>query len=430
MIDWVARRFRFQAENLARAIGDQLWLRPALAGIFAVAFALGGIVFDDIVAQLLPMRLSQDALSGLLSIFTSSMLAVATFAVSAMVTAIASVSSNVTPRATRLILQDATAQNVLASFIGAFVYSLIALLALEAVDYGNGGRLFLFVGLVGIVVWILIAFLRWVDHVTTMGRVGPTIEALAEAACATINAHSSGTFGARAYDGAPPPGAQVEVADKVGYLTNIDLAGLNEIAVRHDVDLFVAKRPGALMSTVTPMFYLGPAAARAITNPADLLACVSIEPARSYQKDVRLGLLNLSETADRALSPAVNDPGTAITILSKQLQVLTRWAEFQRDAKTRDVLFERILVPQVDPHDLIDDAFTAISRDGAPIVEVGLVLQRTLGDVSRLGHQGLAEAALKQARIAMDLAERALPSPHHVARVRAVHEDIISFTPN
>jgi uncharacterized membrane protein len=38
---------------------------------------------------------------------------------------------------------------------------------------------------------------------------------------------------------------------------------------------------------------------------------------RAYNQDVRFGIIVLSETAQRALSPAVNDPGTAIFIIDR-----------------------------------------------------------------------------------------------------------------
>jgi uncharacterized membrane protein len=41
----------------------------------------------------------------------------------------------------------------------------------------------------------------------------------------------------------------------------------------------------------------------------------------------RFGLITLSEIASRALSPAVNDPGTAIQIISSHVRLFSLWAE-------------------------------------------------------------------------------------------------------
>ncbi len=419
MASWLITKITYFVENTKRYFGDRLWIRPAMAVLGSLLVAFGGLAFDNVARDTLPISLSQDALSNLLSIFASSMLAVATFSVSAIVTAVSAVSTGTTPRASRLVLEDATAQNVLASFIGAFVYSLVGLLALEAFNYGNAGRLFLFAGLVGIVVWVLLSFLQWVDHVTTLGRIGPTIEKLTNAALACVNEDSVNCFGAHAYTGLPPRNSAPVMATRIGYLANFDVGGLNALAQKHEAVLFIEGRPGKLVDTGSPLVHVVPASSPLMEETDKLLACFAVDPARSYQKDVRFGILNLAETADRALSPGINDPGTAIVIMMKQLSVLTRWSETRRATRDREIKYDRIHIPPIEAVDLIDDGFTAIARDGAAIVEVGIALQKTLQAVVRLGDQELTDAALAQSRIALEIAEHAMVADNHKKRIRA-----------
>jgi hypothetical protein len=79
------------------------------------------------ISPYLPQDLSTDigaeAVDKVLAIIASSML----FSLSTMVTAYGAATSNVTPRATRLIMEDSTTQNVLAAFIGSFLYSIVAI---------------------------------------------------------------------------------------------------------------------------------------------------------------------------------------------------------------------------------------------------------------------------------------------------------------
>ena len=42
-----------------------------------------------------------------------------------------------TPRATRLVVEDVTTQNVLATFIGSFLFSLVGIIALNMGAYGG-----------------------------------------------------------------------------------------------------------------------------------------------------------------------------------------------------------------------------------------------------------------------------------------------------
>ena len=48
---------------------------------------------------------------------------------------------------------------------------------------------------------------------------------------------------------------------------------------------------------------------------------------RTFDDDPRFGLVVLSEIASRALSPAVNDPGTAIDVIGTLVRLFARWSE-------------------------------------------------------------------------------------------------------
>lgn len=129
----------------------------------------------------------------------------------------------------------------------------------------------------------------------------------------------------------------------------------------------------------------------------------------------------LSEIASRALSPAVNDPGTAIHIIGSFVRLLTEWAEvcrLRREGPDESVRFERLWMHELSMEDLFDDAFQAIGRDGAPCLEVGLRLQKGLSLISLLPEPGIREVARAQARLALHHAERALRLAQDVERLR------------
>ena len=77
-------------------------------------------------------------MNSLLNVLASSLLSVATFSAAAMLTAYTNVSQGATPRAAALVTGDSRAQGALASFIGAFLYSVVAFSALGTGYYANG----------------------------------------------------------------------------------------------------------------------------------------------------------------------------------------------------------------------------------------------------------------------------------------------------
>lgn len=81
----------------------------------AIITALLSILFRSMIPESVSVKVGAEAVDNILNILASSMLAVTTFSLSIMVTAYGSATTNVTPRATRLVVEDVTTQNVLAT---------------------------------------------------------------------------------------------------------------------------------------------------------------------------------------------------------------------------------------------------------------------------------------------------------------------------
>ncbi len=108
----------------------QLWFRPALWTVSAVAAALVAQVADHLVPADLVPGVDSGTLNRLLDIVATSMLTVSIFSLSILVSAFAAAGSGATPRAVSLMTADADAQTPLATFIAGFVYAVVAITAL------------------------------------------------------------------------------------------------------------------------------------------------------------------------------------------------------------------------------------------------------------------------------------------------------------
>ncbi len=161
--------------------------------------------------------------------------------------------------------------------------------------------------------------------------------------------------------------------------------------------------------------------------PADLRECVNaafiVGDDRTFRDDPRFGLVTLAEVAARALSPAVNDVGTAIDIVGTFVRLLARWADPVAES---EVIYDRVSVPSLTVAEMFDDAFTAISRDGASLIELEIRLQKAFILLAATGHGELQVAAVAHARRAQARATLALKLPEEqemvVALVRSVEQ--------
>jgi len=153
-----------------------LWVRATMYAVLAVIAALLATTADRLVPFELPFFIETSTIDDILGILASSMLAVTTFSLSVMVSAYGAVTSNVTPRTTKLVRQDTTTQTVLATFIGSWLFSLVGIIALNTGVYGENGRIVLFAFSLIVVVIIVVTILRWIEHLSLLGRVGATTD--------------------------------------------------------------------------------------------------------------------------------------------------------------------------------------------------------------------------------------------------------------
>ncbi len=144
-----------------------------------------------------------------------------------------------------------------------------------------------------------------------------------------------------------------------------------------------------------------------------------IAGSRLFEQDPRFGLIVLSEIASRALSPAVNDPGTAIDIIGTLVRLLHDWVAPSDDDAVPEVLAEHVFVPALTMGDIFDDAFTGIARDGAGTVEVMVRLQKALEACTAFGDRAMREEAVRHARLALRRAELAMTLDDDVDAVRS-----------
>ncbi len=405
-------------EWLLTQFSRTLWVRALLYSLLAIVTALVSIWVDPYIPADFGGRIGADAVDQILDIMASSMLAVTTFSLTVMVSAYSAATSSVTPRATRLLMQDTTTQNVLSTFLGAFLFSLVGIIALSAGAYGDGGRVLLFVVSLAMILIVALTLLRWISHLTHFGRVGNTTERVEKAAQSALEywvAHPCMGANPLTDVSIVPDSAQTLPAREVAYVEHIDTQKLSECACQWDVNIYVLVSPGSFVTPSTPLAKIDGSLTEEQCDALQETFLLAAE--RSFDQDPRYGMCVLAEIASRALSPAMNDPGTAIDVLSRAVRILSCWEDQDKDTDSarregekgkRGPVCEKVWMSALDPHDVFNDFFTPIARDGASMIEVQIRLQKVLSNLAQLQPQALGEAARHHARLALERALHAL----------------------
>ena len=397
---------------LLQRLLHKTWVRCALFSLAALVAVTLSKVLGPLIPEDIAFKLGSDSIGSLLNIIASSMLTVAVFSASTMVAAFSAVGSTATPRASQLLIEDSTIQNTLATFVGAFLYSVIALVGLNAQIYGGGGRLVLFGFTLLILLLVVIVLLRWLDYLSVLGRMGETVSRVETATTKAMAQRLKKSFMGGQKQTENARAEHPLRASATGFVQHVSMDILQKCAQRADATIHLHVQPGDF---VEPSMVIA-TSTRPLDKEASKAAsdAVLIGKARTFDHDPRFGLLVMGEIAARALSPAVNDPGTAIVVLATAVRTLIYWVDEQRAHEkslqqddARQPEFDRVSAPNLREAGMLTDVFDPLARHGALAVDVGVTLQHALASLRRLNHTAFNPTLDQISRDAIARAEHA-----------------------
>ena len=412
---------------LLNRLKEKLWFKPLIIGFISIMAVMISKLADLKGLWGFTPNISPASLDKLLSIMASSMMVVATFSVGSMLSAYASAGRSASPRSFRLLVADDSSQHALSAFVGAFIFSIVGLVAVDNKVFGPNGIFVLFVFTMLVFTIVVLIFVRWTDRIARLGRMSNTLEKV-EAA----TARALGCYARDPLHNANPlktdfPYNLTISSHETGYVQHIDLVELQKWAEQTGAEVEVKVLPG---SYVSPAHTLGRVYSNEEnkTGEKDLTKAIGafkIGKERMYDDDPRFGLVVLSQIAGRALSPAVNDPGTAIDVIGIQVRLLARWASQRNQNKQTEQkkqAHNRIYMPELSVNDMFDDAFTAIARDGSGYAEVVVRLLKGLAVLKALGNPNFGTAAEHIAQKAFYQAKHNLYLDEDIHRVRRLSD--------
>jgi uncharacterized membrane protein len=309
-------------EHRARdALSQKMWLIPTVFVLVAVVLAQFMLWIDDLVPDARGPLLFRGPVTGgqqILTIIATSMLGLMGVVFSISIVALQLASTQFSPRVLRTFLRDRRNQYVLGQFAATFVYAIVVLGSFQVDEDGDSiyTSLSVTVGFL-LVLGSLAAFIYFIHHISRSLRVVHIIEAVAEE-----------TRGAIDYSYPPEPDERVSVREALvgepiavltfehhsGVVAALDLADLAELAARHDAVLRFLPEVGEYVSRTAPFCEVY---GKAVPPLAEVLAHLDIAPERTMYQDVAFGFRQLVDIAEKALSPAINDPTTCVQVIDR-----------------------------------------------------------------------------------------------------------------
>jgi uncharacterized membrane protein len=179
------------------------------------------------------------------------------------------------------------------------------------------------------------------------------------------------------------PGTAV-LSRQSGYIRYVDINRLINLAREYGIRVRLERRVGHFVPSGVPIIWVSKPERISQERELHLLAALDMGPTRTMQQDVEFGIIQIVDIALRAISPAINDPSTAISCVDQLSRIIIYWLS-REPPKSRyyappHVL--RLIVPWISFQGLINTAFDQIRHYATTDLAVSLRLIRALHDIA------------------------------------------------
>ncbi len=383
---------------LTQSVRTGLWAIPTACTVLAVLAALGLVQLDRRLGDgvRLAFGAGPDGAREVLGAIATSMITFTGLVFSITIVVLTLTSSQFSPRVLRTFLRDRQTQLSLGVFVATYVYAVVVLRTVNSTDDAS------FVPAVATTCGVLLllasvgAFIAYIHHISSAIQVSSILASIGAETRATLARRQGREPGAGVALATRPtgPATSVLVSPGLGVVTHLDEDRLVELAHAAGVVLRTELHPGDFVPRGAPVFdVLGDAQQ---LDAEAVVDCLTLAGERTMQQDVAFGLRQLVDIAERALSPGVNDPTTAVQALDQIHDVLRQLAsmDLHRGLHCDHDGGLRLVTPQEHFADYVTLALEEIEHYGKDSLQVTRRVAQLRADV--------ASVALPEHRAALD----------------------------
>jgi uncharacterized membrane protein len=386
-----------------------LWLIPLTYTIGSVAAGLVLPRLERVYLAAYTHDMSVASALALFSAVSSGMMALTgiVFAIAFVVVQFSAVAYS--PRLVTLFAGNSTLYHTLGVFFATFAYALAALIW---TDRGGSGTVPLFSTLLVMVLLIvsMLAFARLIQSLNDL-QIHNVLQVVGKHGRAVIRTMFPPIAGNAAAPPAPPapprdlgPATQTLIhSGEPGVVARFDVDALVRLAQRVDGAIAIECGVGETLVEDTVILHVY-RATQALPERA-LRRGIRLATARTFEQDPKYALRLLVDIAIRALSPAINDPTTAVQSLDQIEDLLHRLGRRQLDTgNAYDASGTlRLTFPLPTWEDYLDLSFDEIRQCGATSLQVMRRMRAVLVGLSETLTVESRRAAVRQHLDHLDL---------------------------
>jgi uncharacterized membrane protein len=400
------RRLPLLFRAIAYGLRGGFLIRP-----FAIALVLGaaGGILSSLEEQvptlsawvpatLFPSRQDPQVAQVILSAIATSIMTVVSIVFAILLMTLTLASTQFSPRILVSFVRDRATQWTLGVFLGTFSYCMAALPAARSLPVAFvpvvtvTGAMLLALVAVG---W-LIFFIHHISQAISVNHIVDRIARETELMIDELMPYPRGRFEPMSRPPVLDMSETPVLNRRSGYIRFVDLGRLLYLAKSWRIQIRVERGVGQFVPAGVPLLWVSREDRINPVRETELVGAFDIGPTRTLQQDVEFGIIQIVDIALRAISPAVNDPSTAISCIDQLSRILIRWLS---RAPPASVQFDpphvaRVVMPWINYAGMLDTAFEQIRHYAMTDLAVSLRLLRAMADIAATVQQADVRASL------------------------------------
>lgn len=397
-------------KRLVHRAFEPFWMIPALWCAMALVAGLAVPSLDSAISEYVPFifQAGPEGAQTLLSAIAGAMISVTGLVFSITIVVLQLASSQFSPRVLRTFLDERIPQFTLGIFAASFVYALTVMRSVVGIS-GQGQASVPQLGVTlafGLVLLSVVVFLMFIHHITQAISVDTIIYNVGKETAGLLkdSAKARTSLSIDEHTPARRGATHTVTTERSGYLNFVDPVDLIEVASKHDVHIELLHPLGTYLVAKEPMALVhGGAQHPGVDWNAKVRAEMEVGWRRTMEQDITFGLRQLVDIADKALSPGVNDPTTAVQVLNQLHTLLADLAPRvdPHPARVDDLGITRLTMSEWSFSDLLDLSIDEIAFWGAASLQIPRRLDAMLEQLAAVAspaHKGVLHT--KRAQVA------------------------------
>lgn len=311
-----------------RGLAHRFWVVPLSCAVAAIGLALAVTAVDESLDTSLRLPFlfagGPEGARAVLAAIITSMISFTGLVFSITIVVLQLTSSQFSPRVLRSFLEDRFNQVSLGVFVATFAYALVILRGVRGTAQVDP-----FVPQIGVtaafalVLASVLVFLAYIHHIAQSIRAAAILDSIAEDTRELIDTLVPEDSCPEPERPLPRGPARIVVARAAGVLQRVDDVALAKAARREGASIELTRAVGEFVPRGAQLALLR---GGGHLDDGTLHSHLHFGRERSMDQDVGFGLRQLVDIAERALSPGVNDPTTAVQAIDHLHDITRRLA--------------------------------------------------------------------------------------------------------